>query len=454
MKLRDYQNTAVDEIRQSYRNGRRSPMLVLPTGGGKTVIFSYITRAAAERGNSVMILLHRVELVRQTSDKLTQMGVDHGVIHPEYRPEYQKAVQVASVQSLVRRFAHTSQPDLIVIDECHHVRAGQWQKVLSEYPDAKTLGVTATPMRSDGKGLADSFDDIIVGATVRELIDQGFLVEPMVYSVPVADFGGLKKRMGDFDKAQQAEIMDKPKIYGDVVGHYKKLAQGMPAVAFCTTVKHAEQVAQAFRAAGVRSESADGSMSDENRKRVLSGLSDGTVEVLTTCDLISEGTDIPAIGCAILLRRTMSEGLFIQQVGRALRPMAGKSHAVIIDHVGNTRLHGLPDQDREWILTKDKMPGRGRGKNENTERIAECKSCYAVFTPAPECPYCGAPVEVKRKPPEVVDGELELVKEVKRQKRMEIGRAKTIEELRAIAAERGYKSGWVWKQAQLKGLIK
>jgi superfamily II DNA or RNA helicase len=195
-------------------------------------------------------------------------------------------------------------------------------------------------------------------------------------------------------------------------------------------------------------------MSDQDRKRVLGGLSNGTVQVLTTCDLISEGTDIPAIGCAILLRRTMSEGLFIQQVGRALRPMEGKQHAVIIDHVGNTRLHGLPQDDREWILTTDKLPGRGKGKSEKIERIAECKSCYAVFSPAPNCPYCGAEVEVKRKPPEVVEGELELVKSIKRAKRMEVGMARTLDDLRRIAAERGYRAGWVWKQAQIKGITK
>lgn len=455
MNLRPYQLQAVDEIRQRYREGSRSPMLVLPTGGGKTVVFSYITEQTAAKGKRVMILLHRIELVRQTSQKLTDMGVAHGVIHPQYKPRYYERVQVASVQSLVRRFHHTTPPDLIVIDECHHVRAGQWQRVLEQYPDAHTLGVTATPIRFDGKGLAESFDSIVIGSTVRELIAEGFLCQPIVYSVPEADFSQLKKRMGDFDTKMQEEILDKPKIYGDVVAHYTKLASGLPAVVFCVSVKHAENMAAAFRAAGYRSESADGSMSDDERKRVLNGLANGSVEVLTTCDLISEGTDIPAIGCAILLRRTMSEGLYLQQVGRALRPVAGKQHAIVIDHVGNTRLHGLPDADREWSLTSDKVQTR-RGDAEKRFRIVECEACYAVYEPAPCCPMCGHVQEPARAEPEQVAGELEMVTDMealrKRELRMEVGRARTMDDLRRIAKERGYKHGWVWKQAQLKGI--
>jgi DNA repair protein RadD len=455
MKLRPYQDKAVQDLRSQYVEGKRSPMLVLPTGGGKTVIFSHITKQATLIGNTVMILLHRVELVRQTSHKLTEMGVKHGVIHPAYKANYYEKVQVASVQSLVKRFNHVLPPDLIIIDECHHVRAGQWQQVLAQYPKARTLGVTATPIRSDGKGLAESFDSIVIGSTVRELINEGFLCQPIVYSVSEADFSQLRKKMGDYDKQMQEQILDKPKIYGDVVGHYRKLADGMPTVVFCVSVNHAEKMAEAFRGAGYRSESADGSMSDDERRRVLNGLSDGSVQVLTTCDLISEGTDIPAIGCAILLRRTMSEGLYLQQVGRALRPVAGKDYAIIIDHVGNTRLHGLPDTDREWVLTADKVETR-RGASEKRFKIVECERCYAVYEPAPCCPMCGHVPEPARPEPEEVSAELVQVTDMeavrKRELRMEVGRARTMDDLRRIARERGYKAGWVWRQAQIKGI--
>lgn len=451
MHLRPYQTTAVDAIRRAYLRGYRKPLLVLPTGGGKTVIFSYITRQAAEKGNTVVILLHRVELVRQTSEKLREMGVDHGVIHPQYRPQYYKNVQVASVQSLSRRLKYMSAPDLIIIDEAHHAPAGTWSKITEAWSESKCLGVTATPIRSDGKGLASSFDCLVEGSNVRELIDGGYLVQPLVYSVPSADLSGLKKRGGDYRREDAAAVMDKPKIVGDVVNHYRKLADGLPAVAFCVTVAHAEHVAAEFRAQGYRAMSADGSMSDAERKRVIGGLATGEVQVLCSCDLISEGTDIPAIAAAILLRPTMSEGLFLQQVGRALRPMAGKENAIIIDHVGNCRKHGLPDEIREWVLTDDKVSSRRKSQPAEV-KIRVCQSCYAAFDPAPVCPVCGTECEAARTPPKQVDGELELITQVKKQRRMEVGMARTMDDLREIAKERGYKSGWVWRMAQLKGI--
>lgn len=453
MNLRPYQINSVHAIREAYKSGARKPLLVLPTGGGKTVIFSYITKQAAERGKTVVILLHRVELVRQTSEKLTEMGVDHGVIHPQYRPKYYKQVQVASVQSLARRMRYLLEPDLIVIDEAHHAPAGTWRKITEVWLESKCLGVTATPIRSDGKGLASSFDILVEGSNIKELIEEGFLVEPLVYSIPSADISGLRKRGNDFRREDAAAVMDKPKIVGDVVSHYRKLADGLPAVAFCVTVEHAENVAREFRAQGYRAMSADGTMSDADRKRVLGGLATGEVQVLCTCDLISEGTDIPAIAAVILLRPTMSEGLYLQQVGRALRPMSGKKNAIIIDHVGNCRKHGLPDEIREWVLTEDKISTRREQSEASEIKIRVCKSCYAVYEPAPTCPMCGEASEVYRKPPEAVAGDLELVKSAKKQARMEVGRARTLNELQQIARARNYKAGWVWRMAKLKGII-
>jgi superfamily II DNA or RNA helicase len=452
MNLRPYQQDAIEAVRNAYRSGHRAPLLVLPTGGGKTVIFTHITKAIQERGKRVMILLHRVELVRQTSRALSVIGVEHGVIHRAYKPQYYQPVQVCSVGSLVRRLNHISPPDLIIIDEAHHAPAGTWQTILQAYQDAHCLGVTATPIRSDGRGLANMFDTLIVGADVQQLIDGGYLVQPRCYSVDLADLGGVKKTRGDYDKAEVAELLDKPRIVGDVVATYRKLADGLPAVVFCVTVAHAEHVAREFRAAGYRAYSADGSMSDEDRQRVIDGLGNGYTQVLCTCDLISEGTDIPAIAAAIMLRPTMSEGLYIQQVGRALRPVPGKLEAIIIDHVGNVRKHGLPDDLREWQLTNDKVKTRGAGK-EATIRVTMCLNCFSAFNPAPVCPTCGTPVEVKKVAPQVVDGELiEITRAERKAARMEVGMARTLDDLRAIARDRGYKNGWVWRMAQLKGI--
>jgi len=271
--LRPNQSASVEDIRVSYLNGNRSPLLVYPTGGGKTIIFSYITNEASKRGKSVLILVHRIELLRQTSEKLTEYNVPHGLINPKYTPKYYETVQVASVQTLVRRLDKIPTPDLIIIDEAHHATAGQWNKILDYFPDAKTLGVTATPIRTDGKGLDSCFDDLVKGPSIMDLIELGYLAQPKVYAPPNdIDFASMRTQMGDFKKDDANDAVDRPTITGDAVAHYRKLCDGAPAVAFCVSVAHAHHVAEQFRGAGYLAESVDGSMSDEERVRILGGL--------------------------------------------------------------------------------------------------------------------------------------------------------------------------------------
>lgn len=454
MNLRPYQITAIQKIRDAYLDGYRSPLLVLPTGGGKTVIFSEITRSAAERGKRVVILLHRVELVRQTSEKLSEFGVSHGVIHPKYKPRYYEPVQVASIQTLVKRTGLIDSPDLIVIDEAHHASAGTWQTVLAAYPNARCLGVTATPMRGDGKGLDDCFDCLVEGVNIQELIGDGYLVAPKVKQPSMVDLENIRVVRGDYDQKEVESRIDKPKVIGDIVRHYRTYAHKVPAVVFCVSIAHAEHMAEAFRMQGYNALSVDGKTDDETRQTTLAGLGNGTVDVVCSCNLISEGTDIPAIGCAILVRPTLSEGLYLQQVGRALRPSQGKDFAIILDHVGNTIKHGLPHQLREWSLQ-----GRPKGKRKgdrSPDALAtkQCPSCYTVHEKSPSCPECGYVYAAEREMI-VVDGELRDAEEVlieRREKRRSVGRATSKAELEAIARERGYKMGWVFQMMKIKGI--
>ena len=453
LKLRDYQTDAVQNIRLSYLEGRRSPLLVLPTGGGKTVVFSYIAATTAARGKRALILVHRVELLRQTSAALDKSGVRHGLINPKYTPDPLAPVQVASVQTLIKRLHKFQVPDLIVVDEAHHATAGTWKKILDHYPTARVLGVTATPCRGDGTGLGKDaggvFDDLVIGPQVPELIAKGFLVRPIVYAPATKlDLTGLRTTRGDYDKEELAKLMDKPTITGDAVAHYRRICPGYPAVVFCVSIAHAEHVASEFRAAGYRAYSVDGGMEDDQRKRILNGLGNGSVDVVTSCDLISEGTDIPAIGCAILLRPTQSLGLYLQQVGRALRVVEGKEHAIILDHVGNVLTHGMPEEEREWTLEGEQRRKRSKKDEEKPVRVNQCEKCYAVHAPAPACPICGHVYIPKTTTPKQVDGELRQVTAdaaasmMKRQKVVEVAKAQTLEELEAIAKARGYKSGW------------
>jgi superfamily II DNA or RNA helicase len=467
MQLRDYQQTGVSQIRNSFLKGFRSVLFVLPTGGGKTVIFTHIASKTIERGKRVLILVHRVELLRQTSAALTKQGVVHGLIHPKYTPNLMASVQVASVQTLVnqKRLDATIPPDLIVIDECHHATAGSWSKIMNHF-SCLNLGVTATPIRSDGKGLNTMFDNMVIGPQIQELIDRGFLVKPRLFGPPKQiDFSHIDIVRGDYDQNQVVEVMDKPVITGSAIEEYTRLCPGVPAVVFCVNITHAEHVAHEFRNAGYRSYSVDGSMDDGDRSRILNGLADGSVQVVTSCDLISEGTDIPNIMCAIMLRPTKSTGLYIQQGGRALRPVyaigfdlntnsgrllaikhSNKPHCIILDHVANYRVHEPLNAQRNWSLEGEKKKNTKKAKTE-VYRTMQCTECFSIFEPSPFCPVCGLSQKNETSSPDQVDGNLEeitpeqILKE-KTDRKIKIAKAKTYAELKELEKEFGYKSGW------------
>lgn len=446
MQLRPYQSEAVNALRHSYLTGHRAPLFCLPTGGGKTFVFSYVAQNAVQRHKRVCVLVHRRELLTQASTSLLSMGVTHGIIAPGYN-RTTHAVQVASVQTLARRIRQDRLKfDLLIVDEAHHAAAGTWQTVRDAFPLAKLLGVTATPVRSDGKGLDAVFDDLIIGPSVAELIAGGHLVQPVVYAPPVQfNLDGVRKRGGDFDQRDLSDKMDKPTITGDVIGHYRKLCNGKPAIAFCSSVAHADHVASEFRAAGFRAKSVDGNTPPAERAAAIHDLGRGDLHVLTSCDIISEGTDVPAVSAAILLRPTMSLGLYIQQVGRALRPAPGKDRAIILDHVGNVLRHGMPDDDREWSL--EGTTRGGKADNDNVPAVRQCVKCYACYKPAPACPQCGHCEPIKAREVAVSDGELVEVtaahaEAMRRERKQEIGSARTIEALEEVAKRRGYKPGW------------
>lgn len=473
IELRDYQSDLVDAVRASYRSGKKSPLVVLPTGGGKTTIFSYVANSAANRGKYIWIIAHRQELVKQISMTLARFGCMHGIIAPskvelqikiaqfkQINASYvdsRASVQVCSVQTLVKRMdKYPRKPDIIIQDESHHLTVGNtWGKIIDSNPQALVLGVTATPIRSDSKGLGIGFggyaDDIIIGATMSELINAGYLCDYRVFSPPLqVDLSDVKKRAGDYAIDQVAEKMDKPKITGDAVDHYLKLSAGKRAIVFCCTIAHAQHVAADFMAAGVSAESLDGETDD--RESVIGRFERGETLVMTSCAIVSEGFDLPAIETAILLRPTASTGLYLQQVGRALRPFEGKDYAIILDHVGNCARHGLPDDDREWSL--EGMKKRPRNSDGNAAGIRTCPMCFAIHRPASICPQCGHEYTVKeRAEMEIQEGELvEITREQRElmKKRAHVTRKKeewdchTVEELAELGRQRGYKFADAW----------
>jgi superfamily II DNA or RNA helicase len=458
VKLRSYQDDLVQRVRAEFGARKRRVLAVSPTGSGKTVVLTYIALGASSRGNTVTIVAHRQEIVDQISRALDAFGVQHGLIMPG-RTHTDDPVQVAMIQTVGRRLDRMAAPTLMVVDEAHHSPSKTYLEILDRWSSAKVLGVTATPERLDGRGLGDVFDAMVIGPSVRSLIGSGHLAAFDYFAPPpIADISGVGTAMGDYKIGDLADAMDRATITGDAVDHYRDHLGGRPALAFCVTVAHAEHVAETFRAAGYRAASVDGAMDRTTRRDRIAALADGRLNVLTSCDVVSEGTDIPVCAGAILLRPTRSLSMFLQQVGRALRPKSDGSRAVILDHVGNVERFGMPDDPRAWTLD-------GRAKRHTAASICQCKKCYQIF-PAGQAVDCGAACDdcpMKREgggepiaPPECVGGrltkredplawaggiDLALASGAEWRALLERAGGK-VDRLKMIARSRGYKRGW------------
>jgi superfamily II DNA or RNA helicase len=454
MELRPYQNQLANDIRGAFGSGANRPLAVSPTGSGKTVLFSYITSQVLKRGSRVIIIAHRREILDQISATLKRVGVPHGFIQAGKSTSTQPAM-VASIQTLARRLDTVPAPDLVIIDEAHHSVSKSYVQMFAAWPTAKFIGVTATPERLDGKGLGAMFDRMVMGPSVQWLIDNGFLAQPVYYAPrEVVDLSQVHTIAGDFDRSETEEIVDTPRITGDAVTHYVRFCNRQRAVAFCISVAHAQHVADTFNSCGIPSASIDGTLDPEVRKQRVEDLTAGKILVLTSCELISEGFDLPAVNAAILLRPTQSLSMHLQQVGRALRPYPGKANAIILDHVGNCLRHGLAEQERDWDLSGREK----RLKKSSLVETKQCSKCFAIFA-GTVCPQCGSQREIAAREIEEVDGELQRLSiediSKKREDRREEGKCKTLDDFRALAKQRGYKLGWAffrWQARQRKSL--
>lgn len=442
--LRSYQIALVERTRANFIVGRARQLLVLPTGGGKTVCFSYMAGAARSKNLRVWILAHRVELLEQISKTLRAFQIPHGMIAPGFLGDRRQQVQVASVFALARRLDRYAAPDLIIVDEAHHAIAkSTWGTVIQAFPKARLLGVTATPIRLSGEGLGDLFECMVQGPTVADLIEQGALSPYRLFAPSGVDLSGVHSKMGDFVRGELAGAMDKRSITGDAVSHYTKLAPGKRAIAFCVSVEHAEHVAAQFREAGIPAASIDGGMDKTLRQSVLASFSAGDLRVLTSCDLVSEGFDVPAIEVAILLRPTQSLGLYLQQVGRALRIFPGKAEAIILDHAGNVKRHGLPDEDRLWSLDGK---AKKRAAKPSEVPVKTCPKCFATVASAATHCLCGHALVAVARVVEQVEGHLEEVnvEQARREAKALQGRAQTEADLVALGKSRGMKRPELW----------
>ncbi|MGL5775334.1 MAG: DEAD/DEAH box helicase [Aeromonas veronii] len=438
-KLRPYQQQVRDGVEHNWAAGVQNVLAILPTGGGKTVVFSSVL--ADEQAASVAVA-HRQELVSQISLALARNRVRHRIVGPqnvvkmivrlhmeEVGASYYDAnsrCAVAGVDTLIRRGEQLANwlptVKLWVMDEAHHVlRDNKWGKAVQMFPSARGLGVTATPCRADGNGLgrhADGvFDTMVIGPTMRDLIDAGFLTEYRIFAPPSTfrrEDVAVSATTGDFnlDKMRKAVAgsslvaHDEKTITGDIVQHYKRIASGKLGVTFVPDIAAAEEVARQYCDAGVPAEIITGKTSDDDRYRMMRDFRNRKIMQLVSVDVLGEGVDVPAIEVVSMGRPTESYSLYAQQFGRALRLLDGKTHALIIDHVGNVARHGLPDAPREWSL--DRRERRSSGKFDAAP-VRTCLACTAVFERFMDaCPFCGEPIPqpAQRSGPEFVDGDL------------------------------------------------
>jgi superfamily II DNA or RNA helicase len=415
--LRPYQQDLKERVYRAFGAHRRV-MMQLPTGGGKTQIFADIIRDAHAAERRVMLLVHRKELIDQAARKIFSMHVPYGIIAAGYTPSPSQWVQIASVQTAIRRklLLHF---DLIIIDEAHHALANSYREILKQYPDAKILGVTATPCRTNGDGFDKDFESLVCGPSVKDLIDQGFLVAPKLFASPLRmDLSTVKMTGGDYNDRALAELLDKQHLVGGIVDEWSKRAGGKRTVVFAINVEHSRHIVEAYRSAGITAEHVDGETPADQRDRILRAFGEGRIQVLSNVGIVTEGFDVPAIECVQLCRPTKSLALYLQMVGRGLRPASGKERAIVLDHANCVFEHGFPEQDREWTLQGIKK------RKRPTQMFCFDREAQTFYKP--------------RELPEHVR-EVELIE-------LEYDEARLLHlyKFQKLARERGFKPGWAW----------
>lgn len=476
--LRPYQKAVVREVSSHYLAGLQAVMLQMATGAGKTRTAVYIVEKYIATGRQVLWLTHREELLMQAALVFAEHGIPHTMVcatgseraikAQEFREHGRSWVMpgakvvIASIQTIVRRLDNLAwlDPSQIVADECHLSLAASWRRVLEHWPRSRLLGLTATPRRLDRQSFARSegglYDVMVCGPSVAELIEWGNLAKYEAYHPDLQTVQGVadltKEKGGDYDTKELEKELDSKKVFGDVVEHYRRYSHGKPAIAFCPTVSISEKTAAAFVEAGYRAVSLDGGTDDAVRRQSLLKLGTGELDVVTSVSILVEGTDVPYATTAIMLRKTKSEALYLQAVGRVLRPHPDKEHAIILDCVGVIEEHGLPKRDRGWSLSPPLVKGRRAAANDDEpdNGAKACPACRRYHEPGEKrnedgnevCPHCGHVYPKKERREAVqVDAQLKKITDeederLRRMKRIAQGQAKTVDELVAMGIPR------------------
>lgn len=462
-KLRPYQSETIANILNSMRQGNKRIIVQQPPRTGKTVIMAEIARRATDKGNRVMFLIHRKEVLDQAVATFKVNGVDMSL------------ATMGMVQTLTRRVKKLAEPQLIFIDEAHHAIAKSYQRILKAFPDAYVLLFTATPVRTGHDQLDKITDAIIPGKSIKWLTDQGYLAPFRYFSMPDIDTAKLKSSTGDYTNESMDEAINKA-VYGDVIEQYSEHAKGMQAVCYSYSISSAKLIAERFNEAGISAVEVDGMTPVEERDELVRQFRDQKIKILVNVNLFTEGVDLPNVDCVIMVRPTQSLALYLQFAMRCLNPRKGKE-AVIIDHVENWKRFGTPSADRNWeqaIVTSKK-----RKKAGSAPPTVQCSQCMMVWELKDLingcCPECGFKITKVRKPTEVVKTDLVEIDQEIENARYEadhrvamakqiignrliqtvadktVGQLSSVEELKAYGKLHGFKPGWAWYQAKNRG---
>ena len=438
--LRDYQIHLLSQTVEAFERGFRRPLVVAPCGAGKSYIFAEM---CSRTNGEVLVLTHRQELKQQHEELLRSLDITNA--------------RVSMILTEANRLGKYPTPKLIITDEAHLSRSNSWVKVL-EYYNTFVVGLTATPLRLDGKPLGDIYDTLITGVDTKWLIENHRLAPYEYYAPTLVDTYNLSSRYGDYVVSELEQLMNERAIYGNVIDSYTRFANGQRTICYCVSVKHAKATADAFNSHGIRAEYLSADTPSKQRQKVMDDFRNGEITVLCNVGIISEGISIDEVTCCMLLRPTESIALGIQQMMRCMRYLPGKT-ATIVDCVSNYVRIGLPDEERLWSLDQPSPNKKSIDENGNF-RIRCCPECFLTFATAPKCPYCGAEyplhpreikaheeIELKR----ITLEETERIEKEKKAARIQQGKAETFEELVRIGRQRGYKNPSYWAAQVLRG---
>lgn len=395
MELRPYQSAAVEQAIASIDD---HPLIQIGTGGGKTEIaFDLIRRLSVP----TVWLTHTRTLVTQTHRRMTEAGFRAGIVMADWPRDPLAKIQVCSVQTMMRRLPLRN-VGLVLNDECHRALSKGWLTVLSHYPNAHRVGLTATPIREDGQPLGSIFGCIVNTITNQELVDAGYLVNPIVFVPSRPNLKGVAIRNGDYAPEALEERCNTAVLVGNIVAEWMKRCADLPTIVFAVGVKHSIAITERFNEAGVPWVHLDAKSPTDVRTKAFADLAAGTIKGISNCNLIAEGFDLPMVSCVVDAAPTASIARFLQKIGRGARACVGKTHAVVLDMAGNHLVHGRMTDPREWSLDDEIKAARKPSAKERA-----CRKCSLLLpVRVPVCPNCGFVFPLRPRTVREVDGEL------------------------------------------------